>query len=122
MNKILIATVVAASALTSVLAGAAQAAPVSNLAFLHAARCRGLAASSGLGKLDTAGIDAFLKQETGARDLSVRVSASNKMSSAQKEGDTADGAKKEKLMAERSGECSALLNSAATGAAVNTSN
>lgn len=122
MKKILVATIVAASALTSAFAGVAQAAPVSNLDFLHAARCRGLAASTGLGKLDTAGVDAFLRQETGSRELGVRASASNKMSSAQKEGDAAEGAKKEKLMAERSGECSAWLSSAATGAAVNTSN
>jgi hypothetical protein len=119
MNKIIVATVVAVSAL----AGAAQAGTaVSNLDFLQAARCRGLAASEGLGKLDTAGVDAFLKQETGSRDLAVRVSANNKIAGAQKEGDKAEGAKKEKLLAERSGACSAWLNSAATGAATNTSN
>lgn len=119
MNKILVATVVAVSAL----AGAAQAgAGVTNLQFLQAARCRGLAASEGLGKLDTASIDAFLKQETGSRELPIRVSANNKIASAQKEGDKADGAKKEKLLAERSGVCSASLSGASTGAAVNTSN
>jgi hypothetical protein len=119
MKKIIVATIVAVSAL----AGAAQASTaVSNFDFLQAARCRGLAASEGLGKLDTAGIDAFLKQETGSRELPIRVSANNKIASAQKEGDKADGAKKEKLLAERSGVCSAWLNGAATGAAVNTSN
>ena len=120
MNKIIVATVIAVSAMT----GAAQAATtVSNFDFLQAARCRGLAASEGLGKLDTANVDNFLKQETGSRELPIRVSANNKISSAQREGDKADGAKKEKLLAERSGVCSAWLNgSAATGAAVNTSN
>jgi hypothetical protein len=119
MNKIIVATVVAVSAL----AGAAQAAtPISNFDFLQAARCRGLAASEGLGKLDTAGIDAFLTQETGNRELPIRASAKNKIAGAQKEGDKADGAKKEKLLAERSGVCSAWLSGATTGAAVNTSN
>jgi len=119
MNKIIVATVVAISAV----AGAAQAAaPISNFDFLQAARCRGLAASEGLGKLDTAGVDAFLRQETGNRDLPIRVSANNKIAGAQKEGDKADGAKKEKLLAERSGVCSAWLSGAATGAAVNTAN
>jgi hypothetical protein len=118
MKKVIIAAAVALSAW----AGAAQAAEVSNTQFLQAARCRGLAASEGLGKLDTAGIDAFLKQETGARELPVRVSANNKISGAQKEGDKADGAKKEKLLAERSGACSAWLGGAATGAAMNTAN
>jgi len=117
MKKIIIATTIVISAL----AGAAQAG-VSNLEYLQAARCRGLASSEGLGKLDTASIDAFLKQEGSAREAPVRVSAGNKISSAQKEGDKAEGAKKDKLLAERSGSCSAFLNSAATGAAVNTSN
>jgi hypothetical protein len=118
MKKIIIAAVVAASAL----AGAAQAAEISNSQFLQVARCRGLAASEGLGKLDTAGIDAFLKQETGSRELPVRASANNKISAAEKEGDKADSAKKEKLLAERSGICSAWLSGAATGGAVNPSN
>lgn len=118
MKKIIVATIVAVSAF----AGAAQAAEVSNLKFLQAARCRGLAASQGLGKLDTAGVDAFLKQEAVSRDLPIRVSANNKITSAEKEGDKADSAKKEKLLAERSSVCSAWLSGAATGAAVNTSN
>lgn len=118
MKKVIIAAAVAVSAL----AGAAQAAEISNTQFLQAARCRGLAASEGLGKLDTAGIDAFLKQETGSRELPVRVSANNKISGAQKEGDKADGAKKEKLLTERSSTCSAWLGGASTGAAMNTAN
>jgi len=118
MKKIIIATVVAVSAL----AGVAQAAEISNLQFLQAARCRGLAASQGLGKLDTASIDAFLKEETGRRELPIRVSANNKISAAQKEGDKAEGEKKDKLLAERAGVCSAYLDAASTGAAVNTAN
>lgn len=111
--------IIAAAIAISALAGAAQAGPaVSNFDFLQAARCRGLAASEGLGKVDTASVDAFLKQETGNRDLPVRVSANNKITAAQKEGDKAEGAKKDKLLAERSGACSAFL----TGAAVKTSN
>lgn len=119
MNKIIIATVVAVSAL----AGAAQAgASATNYEFLQAARCRGLATSEGLGKLDTASIDAFLRDQGASREGPVRVSAKNKIADAQKEGDKAQGAKKEKLLAERSGACSAWLSGAATGAAANTSN
>lgn len=120
MKKTIITAVVAISA---ALAGAAQAeTAVSNFDFLQAARCRGLAASEGLGKLDTARIDAFLKQETGNRELPIRVSANNKIVAAQKEGDKAEGAKKEKLLAERTGACSAYLGAASTGGAVNTAN
>jgi len=119
MSKMIIAAVAAVSAL----AGAAQAsAAASNYEFLQAARCRGLAASEGLGKLDTAGIDTFLRSEGGSRELPVRASAQRKIVDAQKEGDKADGAKKEKLLAERTGACSAWLGGATTGAAVNTAN
>jgi hypothetical protein len=119
MKTIIVATVVAVSAL----AGAAQAgASATNYEFLQAARCRGLATSEGLGKLDTAGIDAFLRDQGASRELPVRVSAKNKIADAQKEGDKAEGARKEKLLAERSGACSAWLSGAATGGAVNTSN
>jgi hypothetical protein len=121
MKKVIIAAVVAVSAM----AGAAQAAEISNTQFLQAARCRGLAASEGLGKLDTASIDAFLRQETGSRELPVRASAKSKVTSAEKEGDKAEGAKKDKLIAERSGACSAYLggsSTASTGAATNTAN
>ncbi len=103
--KMLTIAVVAASAL----AGAAQAAPVTNLHYLQAARCRGLAASEGLGKLDTTAIDTFLKTEGSARDLAVRTSAINKMSSAMNEANKADGGKKEKLLAERGSQCAEWL-------------
>jgi hypothetical protein len=107
MKKIAIAAAVAVSAL----AFAAQAsAAVSNLQLLEAARCRGLAASETLGKVDTAKIDAMLKTESSARELAVRTSIVNKMTAAQKEANAADGAKKEKLLAERSGACATWLN------------
>lgn len=119
MKTIIVASVVAVSAL----AGAAQAGTsATNYEFLQAARCRGLAASEGLGKVDTANIDAFLRDQGASREGPVRVSAKNKIADAQKEGDKAEGAKKDKLLAERSGACSAWLSGATTGAAVNTSN
>ncbi len=108
MKKIVVVAAVAVSAL----AFAAQAsAAVSNLELLQAARCRGLAGSETLGKLDTAKVDALLKTESSARDIAVRTSIVNKMTSAQKEADAANGAKKEKLLAERSSaSCTAWLN------------
>src|SRR4051812_6290521 len=119
MKKVIIAAAIVA---VSALAGAAQAAGATNYEFLQAARCRGLAASEGLGKLDTAGIDIFLRDQGASRELPVRVSAKNKIAAAQKEGDKADGAKKEKLLAERTSACSAWLSGATAGAAVSTSN
>lgn len=93
----------------STLAGAAQAASITNLQYLQAARCRGLAASEALGKLDTTAIDAFLKTEGSARDLAVRTSAINRMTTALNEANKADGAKKEKLLAERGAQCAEWL-------------
>lgn len=117
MKKIILTAIIAASAL----AGAAQAATPS-AAYLQAARCRGLASSEGLGAVDVANIDAFMKQEGAGLDAKTRFSLGTKISSAQKEGNKARGAAKDKLLAERSGACAAYLGGAATGTAVNTSN
>jgi hypothetical protein len=107
MKTLIIATVAVAS-----LASAAQAGSVTNFQFLEAARCRGLAGSENLGKLDTAALDTFLRAEGGARELAVRTSAQKKIQSAAKEADGADGEKKTKLLAERDGACTAYLGGA----------
>lgn len=101
--------IIAAAAL-STLAGAAHAKDaVTDRQFLEAARCRGLAASEGLGKLDTSAIDAFLRAESEARQLPVRASAGNKIAGAQAQGDKAEGSKKEKLLTERQTVCAPWL-------------
>jgi hypothetical protein len=107
MKTLIIATVAAAS-----LASAAHAGSITNLQFLEAARCRGLAGSENLGKLDTASLDTFLRTEGSARDLAVRTSAKNKIEAARKEADAADGEKKTKLLAEREGNCGAYIGGA----------
>lgn len=107
MKSLIIATAAVAS-----FASVAQASPVTNLQFLEAARCRGLAGSENLGKLDTATVDAFLRTESASRDIAVRVSAQNKIQSAQKEADGANGDKKAKLIAERESRCAAYISGA----------
>lgn len=107
MKTLIIATVAVAS-----LAGAAQAGPVTNLQFLEAARCRGLAGSEALGKLDTTALDTFLRAEGSSRELATRVSAQKKIQSAAKEADGADAEKKAKLLAERDGACAAYMGGA----------
>ncbi len=104
--KTLIITTVAVAAL----AGAAQAGQgVTDRAYVEAARCRGLAASTGLGKLDTAQIDVLLRDGAVDRDLNVRTQALNKMKGAEADGDKADGEKKAKLLAEREKVCGQYL-------------
>lgn len=91
-------------------AGVAQAAPdLSDLQVLQAARCRGLASSEGLGKLDTTALDSVLKAEIQGRDLAVRTSAAKKIASATAQGDKASGPKRDKLLAEREGVCAAWI-------------
>lgn len=108
MKSLIIATAAIAS-----FASVAHAGPVTNLQFLEAARCRGLAGSENLGKLDTAALDTFLRTESGSREAPVRVSAQNKIQSAQKEADGAEGEKKAKLIAEREGRCAAYIGGGA---------
>ncbi len=107
MKTLIIATLAAAS-----LAGVAHAGSVTNLQFLEAARCRGLAGSENLGKLDTTSLDALLRAESGTRDPAALNSAQNKMKSAAKEADSADGDKKTKLLAEREKTCGAYMGGA----------
>lgn len=106
MKTLIIATVAVAS-----LAGAAQA-EVSDRQYLEAARCRALAVSDNLGRLDTTAIDELLRNEGSTRTLAVKASAMNKMNGAAKDAAAADGEKKAKLLAEREGACGAYLGGA----------
>lgn len=107
MRTLIITTVAVAS-----LASAAHAGSVTNLQFLEAARCRGLAASENLGKLDTTALDSFLRAEGSTRDPAVRTSAQKKIQAASKEADGADAEKKAKLLAERESNCAAYVGGA----------
>lgn len=104
-------TLIAAIVVAGSLAGAAHAS-ASDVQYMQAARCRGLAASENLGKLDTAAIDAFLREEGAGRALDVKTSAIHKMNGAAKDAAAADGAKKAKLLAEREGVCATYLGGA----------
>jgi len=102
-------TLIIATAAIASFAGVAHAGSVSNLQFLEAARCRGLAGSENLGKLDTTALDTFLRAEGGSRELAVRASAQRKIEAAGKEADGADAGKKAKLLAERESNCAAYM-------------
>jgi hypothetical protein len=105
MKKVLIVLAVAS------FAGAAHAqASVSDKQFVTASRCSALAASENLGKLDTTALEAFLREQSANRSSSVRVSATSEMISARRKADTAGGAKKAKLLAERESVCAGFLS------------
>jgi hypothetical protein len=99
--------------------GAAFAGSMSNLDYLQAARCRGLAASEGLGKIDTAQIDQLLRSESPAREIAVRSSAARRINAATEAGNKATGAKKDRLLAERANACAPYLSSSARTVASN---
>ncbi|ALL15280.1 hypothetical protein [Caulobacter henricii] len=104
---------IAAAVVALAFAGAANAAGaesrVSDSGFLQAARCRGLAASEGLGRLDTAAIDQLLRTEGHSRTLAAKASASKRITAAQAQGDRAQGGKKDRLLAERQSACAVWL-------------
>lgn len=104
---------IAGAVVALALAGAAGAAEaesgVSDSGFLQAARCRGLAASEGLGRLDTAAIDQLLRTEGHSRTPAAKASASKRIAAAQALGDRAQGGKRDRLLAERQSVCTVWL-------------
>ena len=102
--KNLIAATVAIAAFASV-AGSAAAA-VSDVEYLRANRCRGLA-EGGLTQVDTAGMDAFLKAEGRTRNAYVAERGKAEFDKAKREAKTDSTEKKAKLTAELSGPCQA---------------
>lgn len=100
-------TVFALAAATLLSAGSASAAgKVTDVDFLKANRCKGLATTL-TGVVDTASIEAFIKAERGARAPYVMERASEEFTKARKEARSQD--RKERLTAELTGGCQAYL-------------
>ncbi|WP_374654534.1 hypothetical protein [Phenylobacterium sp.] len=86
-------------------AGTAAAA-VSDVEFLRASRCRGLA-ESGVAQVDTAAMDAFLKAEQRTRTTFVADRGKAEFDKARREGKTDNAERKARLTAELNGPCQA---------------
>lgn len=98
-----------AAALT---AGSAVASDrVTDLDFLKANRCKGLATSIS-GVVDPATLDSFIKAERGARATYISERATEEFNKAKKEARSAD--RKERLTAELAGPCQAYLGGGAS--------
>ena len=96
-----------AFAATGVLAAAGSAAAaVSDVEYLKASRCRGLA-DSGLAQVDTAALDAFVKSERSGRAPYVLERSKVEYDKAKREAKTDSGDRKARLTAELSGPCQA---------------
>jgi len=87
----------------SLLAAGSAAAAVSDVDYLKANRCRGLAV--GLGS-DAAGLEAFVKAEGRTRHPMIQQRAEEEFAKARRAGGRTDG--RERLVAELSGPCSAF--------------
>ena len=100
-----------ALAIAALAAGSASAAEkVSDVDFLKANRCRGLAASID-GVVDPASLDSFIKAERGARAPYVIERASEEFQRAKKEARSQD--RKDRLTTELTGPCQAYLGDGA---------
>ena len=96
-----------ALAAATLMAGSAVASDrVSDVEFLKANRCKGLATSIS-GVVDPATLDSFIKSERGARAAYITERAAEEFNKAKKEGRSAD--RKERLTAELAGPCQAYL-------------
>jgi hypothetical protein len=98
-------------ALTAALAAgsvASAAEKVTDVDFMRANRCKGLATSL-TGVVDPAQLNAFIKAETGARAPYVIERATEEFNRAKKEGRSED--RRERLTAELTGPCQAYLGS-----------
>ena len=102
----LIVTIAAAAATT---ATAQPGDRLSDVDYMQAARCRGLAASEALGAVDTKAIDAMLKQQGNGRAAFIADKADELRNNAARSAKRADGYTKEKLVAERDGVCKRFL-------------
>ncbi len=106
MKAVLIALVAAGS-----IAGVAHAG-ATDKQFVEASRCSALAASENLGKLDTAAVDAFLRNSAAEQKQSTRIEAVTKMNNARKKANSANGNAKLKLIAERDQVCAPFIGAA----------
>ena len=86
-------------------AGSASAA-VSDVDYLKANRCRGLAAS-GIASVDTTSMDAFIKSEGRTRNAFVTDRGKIEFNKAKREGKTDSTDRKARLVAELNGPCQA---------------
>ncbi len=96
-----------AIAAAGLLSAGSAAAAVSDVDYLRANRCKGLAA--GLGA-ETAGLDAFIKVEGRTRHPMIQQRAQDEFAKARRAGARTDG--RERLTAELSGPCSAYTAAA----------
>ena len=102
--------IIAATLATGALAGAAWAQPghISDVAYMEAARCAGLASSAKLGSVDGGSMKAFVRTQSVGREPFIQDKADDMQRQARREADHADDYSKAKLTQELHDTCTAL--------------
>ena len=98
----------AALATLGVTAASAQPKPLSDVAYLQAARCAGLASSKSLGANDGKAMTAWVQSESMRRPAFIVDKGDELQLQAKHEADRADDMAKPRLQAELSGLCASL--------------
>jgi len=101
--------VIVALAATAATTAYAQPGRLTDVQYLQAARCAGLASSEGLGAMDTASIDSLLKAEGRGRIGYISDKAQAARDEARRTANRAKAERKSSLMTERSGVCARYL-------------
>jgi hypothetical protein len=105
---ILVGTLVAAAAIAAVTpVGAAER--LSDVAFMNASRCAGLAEGA---KIDSASIKAFLEAQRGSRDSYIQDKAEEMRDDAAREARHAGGTSSQRIAAELDGACKTYVGAA----------
>ena len=86
-------------------AAMAQTDRLTDVEYLQAARCAGLASSETLGEIDTAGVDALLKAEARGRSGFIVDKAEKARKDVERIADRAQAGRKAGLLAEREQSC-----------------
>ena len=86
-------------------AATAQTDRLTDVEYLQAARCAGLASSETLGEIDTAGVDALLKAEARGRSGFIVDKAEKARKDVERIADRAQAGRKAGLLAEREQSC-----------------
>jgi hypothetical protein len=98
------------AATAAVATGALAEARLSDVDYLKAARCRGLAGSEALGALDTTALDAKLKAQSRGRPSYIADKADATRKDAERAAKRAGPERKPALIAERDGPCAAYMS------------
>lgn len=106
----LASVIIIAAAVAAATTASAQGARLSDVQYIKAARCAGLASAETLGSTDGSAFDAMLKAQSRGRESYILDKADSARKGALKAAARADDGAKVNLIAERDGACKSFLD------------